>query len=297
MKITIGVPVMNLHELTMEFLDLIFKNTNQIDEILLVDNGSQPHILEYIYQNRYKYFRSGKIATIRNIQNVGVRESLNQIQKTAHGDIICYTHNDVDFLEKGWDDKIREAFKKYPDAGIIGAYGAKGLAVPDIYQTPYEFTQLIRAENVSDCPMDKEVHGFRNIHGAFENVTMFDGFMFCIKKKLLDEIGGFNGKVLESHHMYDAFICIESLKKGYENIVIPLGLYHQGGATDVSQDWASVFGKSKQQVHQDAHPLFYEYGRGILPVLVEDIYNEEENKIIGYNLYMNRQLVKTKMYE
>jgi glycosyltransferase involved in cell wall biosynthesis len=295
MKITIGVPVMNQHELTMSFLDLIFKNTNQIDEILLVDNGSQPHILEYIYQNRYDYFRSNKITVIRNNQNVGVREALNQILQVSHGDVIVYSHNDVEFLEKGWDDKVREAFEKHPEAGIIGAYGAKGIGTNDIYQTPYVMQQLARQFCVSNCPMDKEVHGFRNMDNEYENVAVFDGFFMAIKKELLDKTKGFSN-ILPEHHGYDNLICIQSLEQGYENILISLGLNHIGGQTDVKENWSVGFGKTKQEIHRDSHPPLYEYCRGKLPIMISDIYNENA-KICGYELYLNRKLVKTKIYD
>jgi len=38
-RICIGVPFMNLIDLTIDFLKLIEKNTDKIDQIILVDNG------------------------------------------------------------------------------------------------------------------------------------------------------------------------------------------------------------------------------------------------------------------
>jgi hypothetical protein len=295
-RLTIGVPVMNQHELTVDFLDLIFKNTHTIDEILFVDNGSQPHLSDYLWEKRYEMMRSNKITVIRNLHNVGVRDALNQIMKVSHNnEVIVYTHNDVEFLEKGWDEKLRTAFENHPEAGVIGAYGAKGIGTSDIYTIPYEMHQLARNGNVSNCPMDKKVHGFRNLRNEFENVAVFDGFFMAIKKELLEKTGGFSN-ILPQHHNYDNLISLQSLENGYENIIIPLGINHLGGRTDVGEDWTRGFGKTKQQIHIDAHPPFYEYGKGKLPVWVEDIYEYDGEKIIGYNLFMNRELVKTKMY-
>jgi hypothetical protein len=70
-----------------------------------------------------------------------------------------------------------------------------------------------------------------------------------------------------------------------------------GGRSDVGEDWTKGWGKSKQDIHTESHPLFYEYGKGVLPIFVEDIYEYDGEKIIGYNLFMNRELVKTKMYD
>jgi hypothetical protein len=36
---------------------------------------------------------------------------------------------------------------------------------------------------------------------------------------------------------------------------------HIGGQTDVGEDWATPMGTTKQQVHTDAHPVFYEKWR------------------------------------
>jgi len=145
--------------------------------------------------------------------------------------------------------------------------------------------------------MDKKIHGFRNMENNFENVAVFDGFFIAVKAELLKKTEGFGGKgKIKFHHNYDNLLSLQSLEFGYENILIPLNINHIGGQTDVGEDWATGFGKTKQQVHQEAHPPFYEYGRGKLPVLIEDIYDSNGKKIIGYNLFMNRELIKTKMY-
>ena len=295
MKLSLGVPVMNLHKETIEFVKKIYKTSSILERIYIVDNGSKPEMVSKLFQEGIDKEFLNKIHFIRNEKNIGVRPALNQIWAMAKEDIIVYTHNDVEFLEKGWDLKVIKAFEKHPEAGIIGAYGAKGIGTADIYKTPYKMEQLARGGNVSDCPMDKTVHGFRNLENEFENVAVFDGFFMAIKKELLNKTNGFSD-ILPEHHNMDNLICIQSLENGYENILIPLGLFHRGGMTDVGQDWASVFGKTKQQVHKDSHPPLYEYCKGKLPIWIEDIFDDKA-KICGYNLYMDNKLVKTKLYE
>lgn len=294
MKLTIGIPVLNQHELTVNFLKLLQENTNIIDEIIIVDNGSTPEIATAFLNLDSRIINNLKI--IRHQENIGVRPALNEIWKEASGDIIVYTHNDVEFLESGWDDKIRKAFETHKEAGIVGVYGAKGLGTSDIYQTFYQMVQLARFGNVSNALMDQQMHGFRNLRNEFENVSVFDGFFMAIKKELLDKTQGFSD-ILPSHHNYDNLISIQSIQNGYENIVIPLGVNHLGGRTDVGEDWTKGTGKTKQEVHADAHPPLYEYGRGFLPVMIEDIYDPSGTRIIGYTLYNDRKLIKTKIYD
>ena len=300
-KITLGVPVMNQLDLTLEFLDKIFDTTNSTKtnyndsfQIMLVDNGSVPSLMEFLQDNRPEYLKQN-LYIIRNQNNIGVREALNQIYEKASGEIVVYTHNDVMFYDIGWDNKIRLAFDKHKEAGIIGAYGAKGIGTADIYKAQYVMQQLARGGNVSNCRMDKNVHGFRNLDGKFENVAVFDGFFMAIKKELLDKTGGFSN-ILPQHHNYDNLICVQSLEHGYENIVISLDLDHLGGRTDVGENWSERFGKTKQEIHIDAHPPFYNYGKGKLPIFIEDIY-DEKGFICGYQLHMDNKIVKEKIYE
>lgn len=291
--ITIGFPVMNLHDLTIDCLRLIERNTNRLDEIIIIDNGSVQPLQTYPGFAELKIDTLEKIKIIRNKENIGVRDAINQIWKAASNPYILLMHNDVQILDPNWDERVRTAFAEIPEAGIVGCYGSKGLGTADLYQAPYEMHQLARQLNVSGSSMDKNVHGFRELTAKFENVAVFDGFALVVKKKLLDEMQGLSAEVLEVHHFYDMYICIESLKRGYENIVIPLDFYHLGGRTDVSQPWA----KDKQQVHTDAHPRFYEYGKGVLPARIIDVFNDGENKLCGYQLFMGDKLVKEKIYE
>jgi GT2 family glycosyltransferase len=295
-NITIGFPVLNLHELTVSCLKLIQENTHEISEIIIVDNGSDQELLSFKGMQSLDSSLLNKLKVIRNDHNLGVRDAINQIWKATTNPYLCLIHNDVQILEKDWDLKVLKTFKENPEAGIVGCYGSKGLGNFNIYQVPYEQNQLARNGNVSGSSMDKSVHGFRGMATEKENVTMFDGFCLIVKKELLDKIGGLSSSVLPIHHMYDAYLCVESLKLGYENIVIPLNFFHSGGASDTSQDWTKGTGLTKQEVHTSAHPLFYEYGKGILPIFIEDIFSEETGLIIGYSLYMNHALIKTRIY-
>jgi glycosyltransferase involved in cell wall biosynthesis len=305
MRLTIGIPVMNQEEETLRCLQQIIETCHQVDEIILVDNGSTYPLSETLKEKLPQMTFSEGIVNhitpsmildniIRNETNLGVRPALNQIFEKATGDVIIYTHNDVQFFEEGWDDKIRGAFAVHQDAGIIGAYGAKGIGTIDIYETPYVMQQLARSSCVSDARMDKAVHGFRNLKNEFEDVAVFDGFFMAIKKELLEKTGGFSD-ILPQHHNYDNLICIQSLENGYRNLIVSLDVEHLGGRTDTREDWSKGMGKEKIDIHRDAHPPLYEYGRGLLPIYIQDIYNEED-RIIGYELWMNRELKKTVIY-
>lgn len=257
MKIAVVVPVINQQELTQKFLDKLRENEgSQKFSLIVVDNGSVPPVRDWL-----KGLREGDMV-IRNEDNAGLLQSLNQTYSVLKNsvDYIFYTHNDVFIHEQGWDDKLIRVLESLPDCGVAGFYGAKQLGHPQIYKIPYEQSQLARFECVSGCHrMDAAIHGFRPLRGGAETekVAVMDGFSLIVKTELLDKTGGFDRR-LPPHHMYDNWVCIASLNEGYNNYVIAMDAEHLGGRTDVGEDWSRVFGKTKQEIHTEAHPIFYE---------------------------------------
>lgn len=265
MKLVVGVPVMNQQEVTQNFLKLLRENQDGECPVIFVDNGSKPKLRDWIIGLESQDF------VIRNEENVGLLQAVNQIYKIAkdyQADYVFYTHNDVMIYEKGWNKKIERIINQANEeakilghvgkVGVAGFYGAKGIGTNDIYRSPYSMQQMIRLENVSNCNRMDANHGYRNIRsGEYEDVAVMDGFSLIVSVELLNRLGGFD-RSYPPHHMYDNDICLESLDKGYRNIVIACDAQHLGGRTDVGENWNEPFGKSKAQIHSDAHPVFYE---------------------------------------
>lgn len=254
MKITVVVLVLNQKELTQKFLDTLRENEGTAHlPLLIVDNGSKEPVRDWLIG-----LREGDLV-IRNDENKGVMPAMNQAWHVLKNitDFIFYVHNDVMIHEKGWDDKILRLLSGLPDCGVAGFYGAKGIGTHDIYKTPYVMQQLIRLENVSGClRMNPAVHGFRHPRGETEEVAVLDGFSLIVKTELLNKIGGLDASY-PPHHMYDQDICTESMNAGYRNFVLSMDADHLGGRTDVGEDWAKGFGKTKAEIHRDAHPVYY----------------------------------------
>lgn len=254
-KVALVMPIMNQAESAKESFNS-FKDTQGEVKIpaIIVDNGSNPPVKEWLSLDPNDRL-------IRNDQNIGVLPALNEAYAFfgSNFDYLFYTHSDVVMYEQNWSDKLVKILEQLPDCGVAGFYGAKGIGTADIYTNPYIMQQLIRVENVSGCHrMNAAVHGFRDLRGGdFEEVAVMDGFSLIVKTELIKKVGGFD-KRYPVHHMYDNDICVESLDKGYKNYVIRMDAFHHGGRTDVGENWAEAFGKTKQQVHQEAHPVFYE---------------------------------------
>lgn len=257
MKIIVCVPVLNQKELTQQFLDKLRETEGGAKlPLVIIDNGSKENVRDWLVG-----LREGDLV-IRNDENIGVLPALNQAWRVLKNitDYIFYTHNDVLIHEKGWDDKLVRILSEEENVGVAGFYGAKGIGTNDIYKSPYIMQQLIRLQNVSNCHrMNAAIHGFRPIRNnkETEDVAVMDGFSLIVSVALLNKLGGFD-RNFPIHHMYDNQICMDSANQGFRNIVISMDAEHLGGRTDVGEDWASPFGKTKSQIHEEAHPIFYE---------------------------------------
>lgn len=103
------------------------------------------------------------------------------------------------------------------------------------------------------------VHGHRLMKNEFEYVAVLDGFSLIISRNFLNQNNGFDLN-MPPHHMYDNHTCLQSLSLGCKNIVIAMDAFHYGGVTDCNEEWDASFGKTKTEIHSDAHyPYFYYY--------------------------------------
>lgn len=250
MVIDICLPTLNQAKSTQATLES-FKNTQAIEHrYIIVDNGSTPPVRDWLLG------LTGDDIVIRNSENVGLPKAMNQARKVSDADFILYTHTDVLMYEQDWDTKITKILEGLGSVGVAGAFGALGLGTGDLYQSPYRMQQLVRTRTLAGnkCRLNPLVHGQMQFHEEFQRCAVLDGFLLIVRNGLTfwDQ---------SVHHMYDNDICFESMDKGWQNIVINLDIDHLGGKTDVNEDWASPFGKSKAEIHAESHLPFYEKWR------------------------------------
>lgn len=259
MNLSLVMFCLNQQEMTQKMVDSWRSTADDWEDIdfLLIDNGSEVPASEWGLGLKNKQI-------IRNEVNAGVLGSMQQAYEHTTGDYILYTHNDVEMFEQGWDTKLKQTLEginagQPKGVGVAGFFGAKGIGVPPLYQAPYQMQQLIRVENVSNCHRMPSGHGHRPVNGEWEKVAVMDGFSLCVSRKFLNEQNGFDLN-LPPHHMYDNHTCLQAIDRRYLNIVVPMDAFHHGGQTDVKENWNTPFGKSKAEIHAEAHyPYFYNY--------------------------------------
>ena len=193
----------------------------------------------------------------------GSAEALNDAVTQATGRVVAILHNDLMIRQPGWDLALLEFFDQHPEAGLVGFAGAKQLGRPGIYQTPYELTQLARAD-VWTSLEDWEMHGKHATEPV--EVAVLDGLAICAKTSVWRLLGGFNLE-LGVHHMYDNDLALRALEAGFKNYVIPVVCRHLNGQTANADRYQQKFGPDSE-VHRVAHERFYAAWRNRLPVRV-----------------------------
>lgn len=126
-------------------------------------------------------------------------------------------------------------------------------------ELPIKCTNSLGSKMYLDAIVCPQLTGIVSPAVRLKRVAVMDGFSLIVSREFLDKNGGFDTN-LPPHHMYDNHTCMQAIDLGYQNIVISMDALHRGGMTDVHEEWNDVFGKSKADIHRDAHyPYFYNY--------------------------------------
>lgn len=259
MKLIIGIPALGQEETLKKNIDLLIENASEKPQIVVFDNGSNP-----------KISRSRKYDIIRSSTNLGVPEAMSRIMEKYDADWYMMIHSDVSIYEKDWDVKLKQTITELELAGkvpgVIGGFGSLQLGSNNIYQKPYEKTDMMRAYNIAGQKnrLGAE-HGYKKFDELYKECITLDGYWLTVRK-------GLNFWDNAPHHMYDHDICMESIDQGMTNYTINVDHLHEGGVTVCNEDWASDLKMGEDEIHDLAHTEFYEKWKGKLPQSHQDIF-------------------------
>lgn len=269
---TVVIPVLNQHEATAKYVQSWFDHAKTNFKLLFIDNGSTQRLDQQQFYLDWQ--REYDVACVRNEENTGVYRTFQQALDYVNSEYIFYSHNDVEIKVYGWDERLKnllaelELINNKPP-GVCGMFGAKGLGTPDIYRSPYNFTQLMRWNCFTVQSMVGA--GGQPIRGAYERVITLDGFSLIISRHMINHAlkGKFDYERYPPHHNYDNDICLDSHFGGYSNYAIDIDCIHHGGVTSTREKWAEAMGTTDLSIHRRAHEVMYEKFRNRLPVGVK----------------------------
>lgn len=151
-------------------------------------------------------------------KNQGVTRGLHWLYEASDADpdaVLVYMHDDVTLLERGWDARVRARFED-PAVGLVGFGGACSLSA-ETRRGPFYSSMT-----------DAERHGARVAHD-FE-CAVVDGFGFAVRRRLLDQVGGWSWWPYP-HHGYDLGISCLAKRHAWKVWACPVACAHAGAQT------------------------------------------------------------------
>jgi len=184
-------------------------------EVLVVDNASEDGSVEYLR----KSFPSVRV--IKLGKNYGFGKAANCGAKQAKGEILVFLNNDT-IVDRAW---LREIVKPFIENKRVAVCGS-------------------RVKSIDNPEVDQYAGGFLNMlggglfypfHGKAPSrehylVGCIHGASFAIRKRVFDEVGGFD----EDYFMYsdEGDLCHRVALCGYFIAYSPKSIvYHYGGGT------------------------------------------------------------------
>ena len=180
-------------------------------ELCVVDNGSTDGTEVYFrrfappYPLRYE----------RNAANVGLISALNQGARLAGGEVVCFLHNDTEMRETAWLERLVAALGDGRRGGLAGLYGAR--------RGPRDGRYVGRT--IVHC-----LEGGPGMAAPVVEVAAVDGVCLCLRRALLDEIGGFD-EGYGFFHGYDRDLSLAVRERGLACVVVDARFVHRGGGT------------------------------------------------------------------
>lgn len=205
-------------------------------------------------------------------KNLGVPAALHELwgmsrslgPAEGNDTIICYIHDDLQILERGWDARVRETFTRDPNCGLAGFGGSTALGGSEIYKVPYEVHQLGRRDFWSNM-VGAEVHGRRTTEPR--PIVFTDGQSMFVRRSLLDKINGWSWWPFHLvHHAYDYGIACMARRHGYTGWLVPCHVNHLGGQTMPLYHALADQHGGDAAVHAASHKFVYENFRDVLPL-------------------------------
>ena len=199
-------------------------------------------------------------------RNPGYMPYQQNVLNEETADIIGFLHDDLTLLEP-WEERVIKEFEA-SDVAIVGFGGATGVGHPDIYKVPYHYTQLARANFLSNM-VDAEKHGQR--FTGERDIAFLDSFSMFIRREWLLSVGGYPVDRYAPSHMSDCWLCLKAWQTGNRVRLVGVSCEHTGGGAGPEYPkWcATTKWGSDEAMHQYNHRLIYEEFSSLLPFSVE----------------------------
>ena len=222
MKVSVVTPNYNGEKFLKTFFESLNEDSECIDEVIIVDNGSTDNSRDYIKNNAFNF----PVRLIENDENVGFSPAVNQGIMEARNEFIFSLNNDTE-IKKGSIKVLVDLISSSDDIFSVQAkmlqYDNKEL-IDDVGD---EYNLLAWTKKTGENHASGEYTEVREIFSSCAGAAMY-------KKSLLNEIGMFDDNYFA--YMEDVDLALRSKIHGYRNLLCPDAVvYHIGSATSGSR--------------------------------------------------------------
>lgn len=199
-------------------IESVIKFTELQYELVIVDNGSEKDVTEYL--GKLKEELGNKIKLIINSSNMGFPYGCNQGIKASDGDYIVLLNSDT-VVTEGWLSGLYSVFEKYPEVGIAGPLTNN--TIPGEQMVSHDYKNIGGLELFAGKTREKN-KGQVTIIQYPEYLT---GFCMMIKREVTDNIGMFDTD-FGLGTFEDADLCWRAGINGYKLAVVrDVFIHHQ----------------------------------------------------------------------
>ena len=207
----IVVPVYNAYEALIECLETVIKNTNLLENGLIIinDKSTDQRISLYLLDFKSKH-KDLNIEILENSTNLGFVKTVNKGMKYSNNDVLLL-NSDTEVPEN-WLENIKKTAYSAPKIATVTTLSnnATLTSVPVAFEKnslPGDMTFQEYASLVSKCAYKKIVE-----------LPTAHGFCMYIKRDALDEIGYFDEAFGKGYGEENDF-SFRALERGYRNVL------------------------------------------------------------------------------
>lgn len=208
-------------------------------EIIIVDNASKEnHLEEYAKINT-------KVRTFRSEKNLGFGGGNNLGASKARGEYLLLLNPDTYLI----DDSAQRLVKFYENGDRFGAitcliYQENGKDLQESFFGRFQSIFGLLSRHYNALNLDK--------NKAFQEADIVTGACLLIKKRLFDEVQGFDEKIFM--YLEDDDLCKKISNLGYKNgVLTTASIVHLEGKSSTNKKKKEMYYKSQNYYWQKHH--------------------------------------------
>jgi GT2 family glycosyltransferase len=207
-------------------------------EVVVVDNASTDGSREWLTS------LGERVRLIANTQNVGFGQANNQAFAATSSPLLFLLNSDAE-VDKGTIDKLVAAISKDERIGAVGPrlINPDGTLQASVWRnpvTPFEtVTNALRLYRLIPRRLRGELLlGYHWDHSKRRRARMLSGAALMVKRKMVDEVGGFD----ERFHMYgeDTEWSLRIVRAGWWMIFEPGATVMHHGGQSAAKRWPDL---------------------------------------------------------